>query len=333
MKKMMIAFMAVWGMVSCTKERVLNEPGNLVPRTVDQDSGLPSIFVNNALLHAEAFGHPDSTLIIVIHGGPGSDYRDLMTSKSLAAHGYRVVFYDQRGSGLSQRFPHKYYTSLGRGAVDLMYDELSGVIAHFRTEVNQKVYLVGHSWGGILAAGYTGKNPEKVDGLVVAEPGGLKWEDIETYVKESRSFSLWGELFNDAGFIDQFISGKTDQHEILDYRAGMLGSKNDITGDNTPVPGNAWRAGAVINAALFEVGDKYHPDFSAGLEQFQLPVLFLYSGRNKVYTDAWAQHIAGAFKNVQLCKVQGVGHEGIIANSRAWSTITEPNILKYFQSL
>lgn len=333
MKRMMIALMAVWGMVSCTKERVLNEPGNLVPRTVDQDSRLPSIFVNGALLHAEAFGHPDSTLVIVIHGGPGSDYRDLMTSKSLADHGYRVVFYDQRGSGLSQRFPHKYYTALGRGAVDLMYDELSGVIAHFRTEVYQKVYLVGHSWGGILAAGYTGKNPEKVDGLVVAEPGGLKWEDIEKYVKESRSFSLWSELFNDAGFIDQFISGKADQHDILDYRAGMLGSKNDITGDDAPAPGNAWRAGAVINAAMFEVGDKYHPDFSTGLNQFQPPVLFLYSGRNKVYTDAWAQHIAGAFKNVRFCKVQGVGHEGIIANSRAWSTITEPNILNYFQSL
>lgn len=330
---MMFALMAAWVMISCTKERVLREPGNLVPKTVDQDSGLPSILVNGALLHSEAFGDPTGTLVIVIHGGPGSDYRDLMTCKSLTSHGYRVVFYDQRGSGLSQRFPASYYTSLGKGAIDLMYDELSGVIAHYRVNANQKLYLVGHSWGGILAAGYAGKYPEKVDGLVVAEPGGLKWEDIESYVKETRSFSLWGEMFNDACFLDQFISGRSDQHEILDYRAGMLGSKNDITGDDKPMPGNAWRAGAVINTAMFEIGNKYHPDFSSGLNQYQLPVLFLYSERNKVYTDEWAHHIAGAFKNKQLLKIPAVGHEGIIANSQAWISSTEPGILQYFDSL
>src|SRR5688500_337754 len=105
MKKMMIAALAALAMTSCTKERMLNEPGNLVPKTVDQDLSLPSINVNGAMLHSEAFGHPDSTIVVVIHGGPGSDYRDLLISKSLADEGYRVVFYDQRGSGLSQRFP------------------------------------------------------------------------------------------------------------------------------------------------------------------------------------------------------------------------------------
>lgn len=325
--------MAMWALTACNKENLINEPGNLVPKTVDQDPGLPSISVNGALLHSEAFGNPASTMVIMIHGGPGSDYRDLLISKSLVNHGYRVVFYDQRGSGLSQRFSSSSYTSLGIGAVDLMYEELSGVIAHYRINNQQKVYLVGHSWGGILAAGFAGKYPEKVNGLVIAEPGGLKWDDIETYVKKSRSFKMWGEMFNDAGFIEQFISGKTDQHEILDYRAGMLGSENEITGDDKPVPGNAWRAGAVINTALFEVGDKYHPDFSAGLDQFQLPVLFLYSEHNTVFTDSWAQKISGVFKNAHLRKINGVGHEGIIANPQAWNSQTENAILEYFLSL
>jgi len=333
MKKMMIAVLAALAMTSCTKERMLDEPGNLVPKTVDQDLSLPSINVNGAMLHSEAFGHPDSTIVVVIHGGPGSDYRDLMTSKSLADEGYRVVFYDQRGSGLSQRFPRKSYTSLGNGAVDLMYNELSGVIAHYRTHPDQKVYLIGHSWGGILAAGYAGRYPNAVDGLVVAEPGGLKWDDIEEYVKESRSFSLWSEFFNDAMYLDQFISGKEDQHEILDYKAGMIGSKNEITGDDTPRPGSAWRAGAVINAAMFEVGDKHHPDFSVGLNNFHLPVLFIYSERNKAYSDSWAQRISGAFVSVQLHKVYGIGHEGIIADSHAWTTSTGPRIINYFNSL
>src|SRR6476620_9669553 len=83
--------------LSCTKGRMVNEPGYLVPKTVDQDRSLPSITVNGAMLHSEAFGNPDNPIVVIIHGGPGGDYRDLLNSRDLADHGYRVVFYDQRG--------------------------------------------------------------------------------------------------------------------------------------------------------------------------------------------------------------------------------------------
>ena len=119
-KILMLAFIALL-LFSCTKERLINEPGNLVPRTVDQDPSLPSITVNGAMLHSEAFGHPDSTMIVCIHGGPGGDYRYLLNCKDLADYGYRVVFYDQRGSGLSQRFPKEFIYHIGnwRSGYDL----------------------------------------------------------------------------------------------------------------------------------------------------------------------------------------------------------------------
>lgn len=158
---------------SCTDGRSIDEPGNLVPKTVDQDSALPSISINGARLHAEAFGPENGTIVIPLHGGPGGDYRYLLHCKDLADKGCRVVFYDQRGSGLSQRFPKKSYTSLGEGAVDLMYDELHAVIAYYRKNPGQKVVLLGHSWGGMLASGYTGKYPNDIQGLIVCEPGGL----------------------------------------------------------------------------------------------------------------------------------------------------------------
>ena len=52
-----------------------DEPGNLVPMTVDEDTALPSIFVNGTQLHAEAFGDIYNPIIVFLHGGPGSDYR------------------------------------------------------------------------------------------------------------------------------------------------------------------------------------------------------------------------------------------------------------------
>ena len=318
---------------SCTKERFIDQPGNLVPKTVDQDASLPSITVNGAMLHAEAFGPSDSTLIIVLHGGPGSDYRYLLNCRDLAEHGYRVVFYDQRGSGLSQRFPQKSYTSLGIGALDLMYDDLSGVIAHYRTSKKQKVFLLGHSWGGILATGYAARHPGVIQGLVVCEPGGFKWDDIEKYVSKSQSFKLWSESLNDATYMDQFLSGNEDQHEILDYKFALLAAKDEITGEDNTRPGSFWRSGAVINIALFKVGKEHHPDFSAGISQFGKPVLFFYSEKNKAYPDSWAHHISGAFDTVDLFKVPGVGHDDIISDKTVWAQKTLPKMLTYFNSL
>lgn len=318
--------------VSCTEERFIDQPGNLVAKTVDQDAGLPAISVNGAKLHAEAFGQPDNPLVVVIHGGPGGDYRDLLNCKDLAEHGYRVVFYDQRGSGLSQRFPEKSYTALGNQAIDLMYDDLSGVIAHYRTSPSQKVFLLGHSWGGILATGYAGKHPNAIQGLVVGEPGGLTWDDIMTFVSKSRSFNLWSESQNNVSYIDQFISGKEDQHEILDHKLALQSAKDEITGEDNTTPGSFWRPGAVINTALFKVGRTYKPDFTVGLSRFNTPVLFLYSNQNKAYQQAWAQRVAGAFQSADLFQVTGVGHSGIIKNDAAWKQKTLPRILTYFKS-
>ncbi len=318
---------------ACTKERLIDQPGNLVPKTVDQDASLPSITVNGARLHSEAFGPSDSTLIIVLHGGPGGDYRNLLNCRDLAEHGYRVVFYDQRGSGLSQRFSQKSYTSLGIGAVELMYDDLSGVIAYYRTSQKQKVFLIGQSWGAMLATGYAARHPGAVQGLVVCEPGGLKWDHVAKYVTKSRSLHLWAEAFNDASYMDQFLSGKEDQHEILDYKLALLAGKDETTGEDNTRPGSFWRSGAVINTALFKVGQSHHPDFSAGISQFSKPVLFFYSEKNKAYPDSWAHRISAAFNKVDLFKVLGVGHDGIISDKTAWTQNTLPKMLTYFDSL
>lgn len=318
---------------SCTDGRLIDESGNLVPKTVDQDSSLPSINANGALLHSEAFGPENGTLVIALHGGPGGDYRYLLNCKDLAAQGSRVIFYDQRGSGLSQRFPKQSYTSLRAEAPDLMYEELKSVIAHYQKSPNQKVILLGHSWGAMLASGYAGKYPNAVQGLIVCEPGGLKWNDVKDYVKESRSFKLWSEILNDATYMDQFISGKEDQHAILDYKMSMLSSKNDITGEGDFDPSISWRSGAVIMDALFDIGDQYKTDFSKGLQNYNAPVLFFYSERNKAYPDSWAQKITSAYNHVERVKISTVGHDGIITNQNAWNSQTKPKIINFINSL
>ena len=79
------------------------DPGNLVPQTVAEDPSLPAIDLAGTRFHAEAFGDPDAPVILILHGGPGKDYRGMLPLKALADDGFRVVFWDQRGAGLSKR--------------------------------------------------------------------------------------------------------------------------------------------------------------------------------------------------------------------------------------
>ena len=171
--------------------------------------------------------------------------------------------------------------------------------------------------------------------MVVCEPGGLIWEDVMTFMGNTRSFSLFGETFNDACYLDQFITtGTSDKgiHEIMDYKYGVMVSSNAITGDNSLVPG-AWRAGAIINSAFVEIGEKYEPDFSEGISNFNVPVLFLYSEKDKGYPDSWAQKISAPYNSRTLVKIFGTGHDGIVMDTTPWKNQTLPAILDYFKSL
>jgi proline iminopeptidase len=299
-------------------------PGLLVPKTVDEDSSLPSITVNGAQLHSEAFGSPDSAMIVVLHGGPGSDYRYLLKCKDFANQGYRVVFYDQRGSGLSQRFPKSSYKS-----VEIMTDEVGGVIAHYRTSPTQKVFLLGHSWGAMLATAYVNEHPTAIDGLILCEPGGLIWQDVMDYVGRTRDFGITSEPLNDAMYADQFFTGSEDDHIILDYKFALMGGSDDNVGNEELLP--IWRMGAVINRALIELGNKEKPNWTTNLHQYTTKILFVYSERNEAYGYDHAVKVSSVYPNVQLFKTNGAGHD-MLSFDTGWNN-TYPTMLTYLNNL
>ncbi len=219
--------------MGCKKERNITDPGSLVPKTVDQNPLLPSISINGTLLHAETFGTPDSAMIVFLHGGPGSDYGNGLNVKQLADNGYYVVFYDQRGSGLSKRQGKDTYS------IQLMLDDLTAVIQYYRTSPSQKVFLFGHSWCAMLTAAYINAYPNRIDGAIFAEPGGFTKELLDEYGAMSRKLALFSEATNDLLYADQFLTGKENQHEILDYKFGISSSfsyaKGNAEGEKGPL--------------------------------------------------------------------------------------------------
>jgi proline iminopeptidase len=280
-----------------------NEPGMLVPLTVDENPALPSIFVNGTQLHAETYGNPADPMIIVLHGGPGGDYRSLLNCSRFSADGFFVVFYDQRGSGLSKRHNREIYT------IQLFIDDLDAVIRYYRQRPDQKVILMGHSWGAMLATAYVNVHPSEVQGVVLMEPGGFTWPDAEEYIKRTRPLKPFSETSNDYVYLDQIITG--NDHNELDYKAAVQGAADFSDGNRVGNPGPYpfWRKGAICSAAAGDYARAHSFDFRRNLQQFTTKVLFLYSELNEAYGRSHAESVSSAYPNVQLTEITGTGHE------------------------
>lgn len=327
LKTTLLSLLTVGLLLSACQTEDPSLPGALVPKTVDQDPSLPSININGTHLHAETFGNPANPMLVVLHGGPGGDYRYLLNAQAFAREGYYVIFYDQRGSGLSKRHDKTSYR------INIMEEDLGAVIAHYRTSVSQKVFLLGHSWGAMLASAYINANPAKISGAILAEPGGLVYADILAYVKRAQSLKLSSETLNDAMFADQFFTGRENQHEILDYRYALLrlteGANDSPTGDEGLLSG--WRPGVVVSRVLFELAEKQGIDWTTNLKQYKTRVLFVYSANNRAYGLAHAQHVSSAYPTVQLLRIDEAGHS-MLSFPKGWASFY-PVALTYLNSL
>lgn len=95
---------------------------------------------------------------IFIHGGPGGGFLSFekMGGQDLEKC-LTMVYYDQRGSGSSQ--------NASDYSLDRMVEDIEELRIALKTD---KVYLLSHSFGGIIAFNYALKHAKHVQGLILA---------------------------------------------------------------------------------------------------------------------------------------------------------------------
>jgi len=281
------------------------DPGNLVPKTVVEDPSLPRIEVAGALLHAEAFGPAAAPTVIVLHGGPGGDYRNLLALSALADDGYRVQFWDQRGGGLSQRFDAASYTMAG-------YLEDLRLVVEQTVAPGQPFVFIGHSWGAMYATWFINEHGDyggRLRGAVLSDPGGFTMAELDAYMdRYMASFDLTGELINDAFWSGQFMSAA--DHGRADYLRAMM-SRGGVPSDHDDPanPAPFWRWGAVVSDALFKLVDEHGFDWTTHLARFGHKVLFLHGDLDTAHTRAQQQELAAHFPVAEDIIISNVGHQ------------------------
>ena len=286
-----------------------DETGALVPATVAEDASLPAIEMNGSRFHLETFGNPANPVVVFLHGGPGSDYRGMLrlaqryNGYSLADD-YFLVFWDQRGSGLSQRHPRAVLT------LDVYLDDLNELVNRYSP--GRPVLLVGESWGGMYATAYINDYPERVAGAVLIEPGPLDGATMERLRSDIVDLDFRAEWLNDVAWNSQFMS--PDDHARMDYQRmlGLQGSQPRFH-QSTTDPQPSWRSGAAANRYLVESGQdgrgNFVYDFTTNLSRYRTPVLFITGSRSEVLGESLQRQQLLRYPSASLQVVQGAGHD------------------------
>jgi proline iminopeptidase len=122
-------------------------------------------------IYYEQCGNPEGKPVVFLHGGPGggivSDYRRFFDPQA-----YRVVLFDQRGSGNST--PH---ASLEENTTWHLVSDIERLREHLGIESWQ---VFGGSWGSTLSLAYSQTHPERVRelvlrGIFLCRPKEIQW--------------------------------------------------------------------------------------------------------------------------------------------------------------
>lgn len=120
--------------------------------------------------------------IIVVHGGPGLDHEYLQPGLDILGTRNTLVYYDQRGTGRSSAALTESAISLDTFVEDI--DALRETLGF------ERVTVLGHSFGTLLALEYARRYPDRTRALILMNPvePGQRFQE-ETAARRARAMS------------------------------------------------------------------------------------------------------------------------------------------------
>lgn len=268
--------------------------------------------------------------VLVIHGGPGLPYTQPWAGLEPLTDSYQFIYYDQRGCGQSTRpidrfSSTNYYENLttldktlGLGAQIADIERIRQILGE------EKLILVGHSFGGFLASLYAAEFPENVEALILVAPADLLvMPQTDGGLFEQVRQRLPEDMRSD---YDAYLK------EYLDFGGIFSKSETDLTALNAefgkyyaavaPVPqteqGQA--GGWMVQAMYFSMGQRH--DYRAALKNVAAPALVIH-GAGDLQPESASRLYAETFPNAQLRVIEDAAHFPFLTQPEAFASVVE----------
>jgi len=186
----------------------------LYPDIEPFDTGTFAVDGRHTLYYAQC-GNPRGKPVVLLHGGPGAGCSARMRCFHDPAK-YRIVLFDQRGSGRST--PHA-------DLIDNTTWDLVADTEKLREKLGiDKWQVFGGSWGSTLALAYAEMHPQRVAELVLRGIFMLRRWELEWFYQEGAS-----RLFPEAW--EHYLKAipEVDRHDLISAFQHRLTSDDEAT--------------------------------------------------------------------------------------------------------
>jgi len=119
------------------------------------------VATQKGMVHYEMGGNPDLPLVILVHGFSTPAYIWDPTFEALAKADFRVLRYDLFGRGYSDRLK-------AANDLELFVHQLEVLLPAL--EIHAPFHLVGLSMGGLIAAEFAVRHPDRIQSLTLIDP-------------------------------------------------------------------------------------------------------------------------------------------------------------------
>jgi proline-specific peptidase len=261
----------------------------------------------------EGTGEP----LVLLNGGPGFPHDYLDDLRALATDA-RLVFYDQRGTGNSDKAdPHTYTIEANVSDLEHLRDALQ----------LGRCGIFGHSWGGMLAQAYAVTYPHNVSKLILADTFS-SMADLEATLRRMRaSVSDETRAIYDKWERAGLYNGRDQYPE--EYQHALDEAYEPVTISIPPPPPlqnmfakvayDVYRAMWGEESDFKITGTLRAFDVESRVRELDIPVLVI-AGASDMPTVAMAERQAGLFRHGRL---------EIFEHSRHFPFLEEPN--KFFR--
>ena len=256
--------------------------------------------------------------VLMIHGGPGQPDTQPWLGLEALGNDYTFHYYAQRGSGQSSRPIDRFESAnlyqnmktldqqLGIGAQLADIERIRQILG------DEKLILIGHSFGGFLASLYAAEFPEHVEALVLLAPANvlvMPQPDAESDLFASVSANLPAE--QQAEF-EAFMTEYMDFNALFEKSEQDLVDMNNQFGEyylqalDLPITEETGNPGGwMVWAQYVSMGQRH--DYRPALAKVAAPVLVLH-GADDLQSEAASRLYVDAFPNAQFVVLDNATH-------------------------
>jgi proline iminopeptidase len=289
---------------------------------------------NTELYH---FSQGEGRNVLMIHGGPGAPFAGPWPGLE-GLEGYRFHYYHQRGCGLStipfSDFPRAPFPENAARLEERLglSRQLEDIERIRRILGEEKLTIIGHSFGGFLAVLYALEFPGRVEKMILVEPadmlalppphGGMNQIEkalppsrVKDYRKFTREYFNYGKFFKRT---EEELAGLNGEYG--DFYFAALENRHPGSTVLLDVGASSVTGGFSGHAPFFSLGRRY--DYRGLLKGIGCPVLVIHGARDLYGPEAAREYAALLPKGVYT-EMAGSSHFPYLEEPDAFGLLAE----------